>query len=68
MQLENEQLERLDCLVTDCPEVGREYWYLKTPAGMVERYFCYAHALDYRPADKAAFGDAYVPGSDEGEA
>lgn len=66
--LENEQLERLRCLVADCPEEPREYWYLKTVAGMVERNFCYAHALDYRPADKAAFGDGYIPGSDEGEA
>lgn len=66
--LENEQLERLRCFVADCPEEPREYWYLKTNAGMVERNFCYAHALDYRPADKAAFGDGYIPGSDEGEA
>jgi len=66
--LENEQLERLRCLVKECPEEPREYWYVRTAAGMIERNFCYGHALDYRPADKAAFGGAYVPGNDEGEA
>lgn len=66
--LEVEQIEPVMCQVSGCVEQGREYWYLKTQAGMVERYFCYAHALDFRPADKAAFGSDYVAGSDEGEA
>lgn len=68
MQLENDPVKRIDCTVVDCAEIGREWWYLKTEAGLIERYFCYAHSLDFRPADKAAFGDAYIPGSDEGEA
>lgn len=41
---------------------------MRADAGMVDRVFCYAHAVDARGNDKAAFGDRYVPGSDEGEA
>ncbi|HEY7822413.1 MAG TPA: hypothetical protein VIG24_06255 [Acidimicrobiia bacterium] len=68
MLLESDRLDRLRCLVEECPEEPREFWYLKTDAGMIERNFCYAHALDKRPEDKAAFGVNYIPGSDEGEA
>lgn len=64
----NEQLERVLCLVPGCEQEPREYWYLKTDTGIVERNCCYAHALDYRPTEKAAFGEAYIAGSDEGEA
>lgn len=60
-------MEMLKCQVVDCQLEGKETWLLKTEAGMIERFFCYAHALDYRINDKAAFGDNYVPGSDEGE-
>ena len=68
MTLENDTFDPIHCTVVNCPEIGREWWYLKTEGGLIERYFCYAHALDYRPADKAVFGDAYIAGSDEGEA
>lgn len=64
----NESVERLVCLVPGCPEEPREYWYLKTEVGMIERNCCYAHALDFRPSDKATFGESYISGSDEGEA
>ena len=56
------------CMWSGCVENPSEYWFIKTDAGMVERVFCYAHAVDARGNDKAAFMDDYVPGSDEGEA
>lgn len=61
-------MEKLKCGFVGCESEPRENWYIRTDIGMVERIFCYAHALDRRLEDKANFGDAYVPGSDEGEA
>ncbi len=56
------------CMWSGCTEHPSEYWYISTMDGMVQRVFCYAHSIDARGNDKAAFGEAYVPGSDEGEA
>ena len=60
--------QQIKCMVVDCPQEPKDYWYIRTDIGMVERVYCYAHALDYRLSDKAVFGDAYIAGSDEGEA
>lgn len=60
-------IEKIRCGEPSCEVDPREYWLIKTEIGMIERHFCYAHALDRRLEDKANFGDAYVPGSDEGE-
>lgn len=56
------------CMWSGCGEKPTEYWYIRTDHGMVERLFCYAHAAEARGNDRAAFSDAYVAGSDEGEA
>ena len=57
------------CMWSGCVEKPTEYWYIKTDdCGMVERTFCFNHAIDARGNDRAAFADQYVPGSDEGEA
>jgi len=51
-----------------CTEKPCEYWYIKTDNGLVERVFCWHHATEARGNDRASFGDAFVAGSDEGEA
>lgn len=56
------------CMWSGCKEKPTEYWYIRTEHGMVERTFCYCHAQEARGNDRASFADAYVPGSDEGEA
>lgn len=56
------------CMWSGCTEKPLEYWWIRTDHGLVERVFCYAHAGDARGNDQASFGDAYKPGSDEGEA
>ena len=61
-------MQKIKCGMVGCEAEPRENWWIKTDIGMVERIFCYAHALDRRLEDKAHYGDSYVAGSDEGEA
>lgn len=61
-------VEVIMCMWSGCGEKPTEYWFIRTDHGMAERLFCYAHATDARGNDRAAFGDSYVAGSDEGEA
>jgi len=56
------------CMWSGCAERPTEYWFITLPEGMVQRTFCWNHANDARGNDRAAFGENYVPGSDEGEA
>lgn len=56
------------CMWSGCVEKPLEYWWIRTDKGLVERVYCYAHSTDARGNDRAAFGEAYVAGSDEGEA
>jgi hypothetical protein len=56
------------CMWSGCTTHPSEYWYIRTEDGLVERVFCYAHAVDARGNDQAAFAGNYVAGSDEGEA
>lgn len=57
------------CMRSGCTEKPTEYWYIKMDdGGMVDRTFCFNHAIDARGNDQAAFGERYIPGSDEGGA
>lgn len=54
------------CQQATCLHEASQYWWVQLPTGgMVERFFCYSHADDNRNADVLAFGDRYVPGSDQ---
>jgi hypothetical protein len=56
------------CMWSGCTEKPCEYWYITTDNGLVERVFCWHHATEARGNDRASFGEAFVAGSDEGEA
>jgi len=60
------------CACDGCERLALEWWWIALPTAeggvqRVFRHFCEQHAEAERLSDLAAFGDAYIPGSEAGE-
>lgn len=50
-----------------CANAALEWWFIAGDESKVFRCFCLAHSEVERLSDLAAFGSAYIPGSDGGD-